>query len=329
MAVPASDLRGGVDYPRTRSEFEKFFPDEEACLGYLERLRWREGFVCTGCGAAGVPWRASRGRLLCPGCRKPTSVVSGTIFHRTRSPLRQWFLAAWEITSQKYGANALGLMRVLGLGSYQTAWAWLHKFRRAMVRPDREQLNGIVEVDESFLGAEETGVHGRQTIKKAIVVIAAEVEKESVGRIRLRCVPDLSGPALSGFVANVVAPGSTILTDGWVGYNQLRNLGFHHKVTMLADSPDPAHVLMPSVHLVASLLKRWILGTLQGGIAKEHLPYYLDEFTFRFNRRTSRARGLLFYRLLEQAVQSAHTTTASLYRGTGRGRKRKPTSRRR
>jgi len=250
-----------------------------------------------------------------------TSVLAGTIFHRTRTPLRLWFLAAWEITSQKYGTNALGLQRVLGLGSYKTAWVWLHKFRRAMVRPDREQLTGLIEVDESYVGGQEAGVRGRETVTKAIVAIAAEVEGRRIGRIRLRWVPDLSAPVLQSFVTDMVAPGSTVHTDGWRSYQRLGKLGFRHQVTNLSASGDPAHVVMPAVHRTASLLKRWILGTFQGGIAREQLPYYLDEFTFRFNRRSSRARGLLFYRLLEQAVQCAPTPTSAIYAGTGRGKR--------
>ena len=321
MAVPASQLRGGVDYPRTRLELDEFFPDDAACLEYVEGLRWPEGFVCVGCGGLGEVWRASRGRLVCPHCRRQTSVLAGTVFHRTRSPLRLWFLAAWELTSQKYGANALGLQRVLGLGSYKTAWVWLHKLRRAMVRPDRDQLSGVVQVDESYVGGVEAGVRGRETIKKAIVAIAAEVDGRKIGRIRLRWVPDLSAPVLRGFVKDSIAPASTVHTDGWPSYQGLAKLGLRHTVTNLSTSGDPAHVLMSAVHRVASLLKRWVLGTLQGGIAREHLPYYLDEFTFRFNRRTSRARGLLFYRLLEQAVQCAPTPASALYLGTGRGKR--------
>ena len=239
MAVPVSQLRGGVDYPRTRLELDEFFPDDAACLEYVEGLRWPEGFVCVGCGGLGEVWRASRGRLVCPHCRRQTSVLAGTVFHRTRSPLRLWFLAAWELTSQKYGANALGLQRVLGLGSYKTAWVWLHKLRRAMVRPDRDQLSGVVQVDESYVGGVEAGVRGRETIKKAIVAIAAEVDGRKIGRIRLRWVPDLSAPVLRGFVKDSIAPASTVHTDGWPSYQGLAKLGFRHTVTNLSTSGDP------------------------------------------------------------------------------------------
>lgn len=248
-------------------------------------------------------------------------MTAGTIFEGTRKPLRVWFLAMWELTSQKYGANALGLQRVLGLRSYTTAWAWLHKLRRAMVRPGRDRLHGCVEVDESYAGGKEAGARGRGTIKKAIIAIAVELKDNAFGRVRLRHIPDVSAQSLAGFVTEVVDRGAIVQTDGWPAYGGLGSLGFEHRVTVLSASPDPAHVLMPGVHHIASLLKRWLLSTLQGGISKQHLPYYLDEFTFRFNRRTSRARGMLFYRLMEQAVQSDHVTTKALFKKTGRGRR--------
>ena len=314
--------RAGVDYPRNLLEFADFFSTEESCRRFLERLRWPDGFVCRGCGRSGEPWRGRRDVLLCRHCRVETRLTAGTIFEGTRKPLRLWLLAMWELTSQKYGANALGLQRVLGLRSYTTAWAWLQKLRRAMVRPGRERLHGCVEVDESYVGGQEAAVIGRQTIKKAIIAIAVELKDKGFGRIRLRHVPDLSAPSLQGFVTEAVEPGSVVQTDGWPSYAGLGSLGFEHEVTVLSASPDPAHVQMPAVHRVASLLKRWLLGTLHGGISKEHLPYYLDEFTFRFNRRTSRARGMLFYRLAEQAVQIAHVSTKELFKNTGRGPRR-------
>lgn len=313
----------GQDYPRTLVEFDDFFPDEAACQQFLERMRWPDGFVCPSCGRADSAWRMERGLWLCAGCRRQTSVTAGTLFEKTRKPLRHWFLAGWEVTSQKYGASALGIQRVLGLRSYETAWAWLHKLRRAMVRPGRDRLADDVEVDESYVGGEEAGVRGRETISKAIVAIAVELKEGQIARIRLRHVPDVSGRSLLWFVTDVVAPGSIVRTDGWKGYEGLTAKGFDHRVTVLSSSPDPAHVLMPRVHRVAALLKRWWLGTHQGAITKEHLAYYLDEFTFRFNRRTSRSRGLLFYRLLEQAVRTEHIETDALFRSTGRGRPRR------
>ena len=205
--------QAGVDYPRNLIEFGEFFPDERACVAYLERLRWSEGFVCPEGHVAAAAWRSQRGLNVCPTCRRQTSATAGTIFEGTRK-LRRWLLAAWEVTSQKYGANALGIQRCVGLGSYETAWAWLHKLRRAMVRPDRDQLSGDVEVDETYLGEEEPGIRGRRTINRAIVVIAVEMNESNIGRIRLRHVPNVNATSLQGFIVDVVKPGSLIHTDG-------------------------------------------------------------------------------------------------------------------
>lgn len=219
----------------------------------------------------------------------------------------------WYVTSQKFGGNALGLKRILGLGSYQTAWSWLHKMRRAMVRPGRNRLSGRVEIDETYVGGVEKGVRGRQTEKKAIVVIAVEVHSpKGFGRVRMRQVPDLSSPSLTEFVCYAVEPGSTVLTDGWKGYRQLKKHGYSHEVIVLSATGNPAHVALPGVHRIASLLKRWLLGTHQGAVSGKHIDYYLDEYTFRFNRRSSRARGLLFYRLCQQAVQVGPVPYAQL-----------------
>ena len=292
----------GVDYPATFEQFEAWFGTEEACRMYLARLRWADGFVCPHCGAPGTAWTTSRGLWHCRACQGQTSVTAGTLFEGTRKPLRTWFSAIWSVTSQKHGANALGLQRVLGLGSYQTAWAWLHKLRRAMVRPGRDRLSGDVEVDEAYVGGLEEGVAGRLTESKSLVVIAAEVRGKATGRIRMRCVQDASEESLLSFVQEAVTPGAQVRTDGWAGYNGLKALGYKHKPKVIAGGRRSASEVMPRVHKVASLLKRWILGTLQGGVQRRHLDYYLDEFTFRFNRRTSRSRGQLFYRLVQQAV---------------------------
>lgn len=247
----------------------------------------------------------ARGQMRCATCQRQTSVVAGTLFEGTRKPLRLWFQAAWYVTSQKFGGNALGLQRVLGLGSYQTAWTWLHKMRNAMVRSGRERLSGRVEVDETYVGGQEEGVSGRLTEKKAVVAVAVEVHQpKGFGRVRLRQVPDVSSASLVGFVQGVVTPGSTILTDGWKSYDSLPQHGYPREKIVISASGDPAHVALPGVHRVASLLKRWLLGTHQGAVSNKHLDYYLDEFTFRFNRRASHARGLLFYRLLQQAVHA-------------------------
>jgi transposase-like protein len=228
-------------------------------------------------------------------------------------------MAAWEITGHKYGANALNIQRMLGLNSYKTAWAWLHKLRRAMVRPERDLLSGNVEIDETYVGAVIPGGGGRHTGNKAIVGIAIEVLDHGFGRIRVSRIADVSGKSLEAFAVTVIQPGACVMTDGWKGYNGLSGLGYDHLVTYQSASPDPEHVLMPGVHRVASLLKRWLLGTYQGAVSNEHLNYYLDEFVFRFNRRRSRSRGLLFYRLMEQPVRTSPIPTQTLFLGTGRG----------
>ena len=289
------------DYPRTLMELEQRFSSEEACREYLWALRWPEGFVCPRC-SSGEQWVATRGRRVCAGCGYQATVTAGTIFERTRTPLVLWFRTIWWVTSQKNGASALGLQRVLGLGSYETAWTWLHKLRRAMVRPGRDRLSGRVEVDETYWGGVEEGVHGRQTESKALIVVAAQEDGKGIGRIRMRRVADASAASLQPFVVDTIEAGSLVHTDGWEGYHDLKEKGYRHKVTVLQGKRKSASELLPRVHRVVSLLKRWLMGTHQGAVSHKHLDYYLDEFTFRFNRRNSRHRGKLFYRLLQQAV---------------------------
>ena len=264
-----------------------------------------------------------RRRLFeCAACGRQTSVTAGTIFQDTRSPLTVWFRAMWAVTSQKTGTSALTLQQVLGLGSYQTAWTWLHKLRRAMVRPGRDRLAGYVEVDETFVGGVEDGVSGRGAKKKALIAVAAEDVGQRLGRIRLRRVPDASANSLQGFIDDVVEPGSQVHTDGWLGYERVQAHGYRHRITYLSEHPEPANQLLPRVHLVTSLLKRWLLGTHQGAVSPAHLDYYLDEFTFRFNRRRSRHRGMLFYRLAQQAVQVAPVPYTAMVKDVGRGPRR-------
>jgi len=282
------------DYPRNLLEFEERFSSEARCVEYLRALRWPGGFVCPNCGE-GNAWGTNRGLLACAKCGVQTSVTAGTIFHGTRKPLQLWFRAMWHITGQKYGANALGLQRVLNLGSYHTAWQWLHKFRRAMVRPGRDKLSGLIEVDETYVGGKKPGKRGRGAEGKALVGIAVEdKEEDGIGRIRLWHLENASGASLMPFIKAVAQRGSTIRTDDWRGYNGLNGNGFGHIVISSKE--------LKLAHLVAALLKRWLLGTYQGAVRPSHLLYYLDEFTFRFNRRTSKSRGKLFYRLVQQAM---------------------------
>ena len=292
------------DYPRTLTEFEDRFRTEQGCRDYLLSLRWPEGFRCPRC-AGRSAWTTKRNLLICSCCRHQVSLTAGTIFQDTRTPLTVWFRAMWWVTTQKNGASALGLQRILGLGSYATVWTWLHKLRRAMVRPGRDRLRGWVEVDETYVGGLEEGVRGRQTETKALVAVACEQDGPSIGRIRLRRIADASGACLEAFLEEAIEPGSVLHTDGWEGYAGVEAKGYRHKVTVLRGRQASPAQLMPRVHRVAALLKRWLLGTHQGAVSLEHLDYYLDEFTFRFNRRRSHSRGKLFYRLLQQAVAVA------------------------
>jgi transposase-like protein len=308
----------GKDYPRTWSEFLDWFASEESCAAYLERLRWPTGFVCSGCAGTTAPSRASRGRLLCKDCGHQSTVTAGTIFDKTRTPLKVWLAAAWYLANQKQGVSALGLQRVLGLGSYQTAWAMLHRFRRAMVRPDRQRLTGVVEVDETYLAIaerkrSEPRSRGKGKTDKISVVVAVEMlQPKGFGRIRLRRVTKESTEHVIPFVQASVEPGANVRTDGSAIYRSLPSLGYVHERAVQLGSGIAPHVSMAGVHRVASLVKRWILGTHHGSIQPEHLDAYLDEFVFRFNRRTSRSRGMLFHRLIQQAVATDAVTYADI-----------------
>ena len=297
------------DYPRTWLELEQRFHDETDCLAYLQALRWPEGLRCPRCHSQRA-WPMKNGLWLCQDCRHQNSVLAGTVFQDTKLPLATWFTAMWHVTSQKNGVRALGLQRVLGLGSYRTAWAMLHKLRRAMVRPGRDRLQGVVEVDETYWGGVETGgATGRLTLRKVIVAVAAQQDGRGIGRIRLQCLPDVNRQTLHGFIGQTVEPGSTVITDGFNAYRELA--GYNHIRAIQRRQTEGEHYL-PRVHRVMSLLKRWLMGTHQGSVGREHLDDYLNEFTFRFNRRKSASRGKLFYRLAQQAVQVEPTPYASL-----------------
>ncbi len=281
-------------------------------------MRWPEGFRCPRCGH-GQAWPTSRKLWQCRACGHDVSVTAGTVFHRTQLPLRVWFHAIWLVTNQKSGVSALGLQRTLGLSRYETAWAMLHKLRRAMVRPGREPLTEQVEVDEVFVGGVEPGKGKRHLGEtKALVAVAAEVRGRGTGRIRLQRIPDASGQSLVGFVQGVVAPRAVVITDGWTAYPGLVDYGYRHRPRVVSRSGQTASALLPRVHQVAALLKRWLLGIPHGRVSREHLDDYLNEFTFRFNRRLSRHRGKLFYRLVQQAVAINPIPYRSLVVSTGR-----------
>ena len=291
------------EYPTSMTGLEQRFAAQEACLGYLATLRWPSGFVCPSCSSAKA-WRMENGLILCADCRRQQSVLAGTVFQDSHMPLPTWFRAMWHICANKNGMSAQNLQRLLGLRSYNTAWLCLHKLRRAMVRSGRERLSGIIEADETYVGGPREGKRGRGAFGKQIVFIAAEVRGHKIGRIRLSHIPGVSGATLVPAVSEAVTAGATVRTDGWKGYNGVTAGGYKHEVA--AENADElADIVLPKCHLVISLLKRWILGTLQGNVGKDHLQDYLNEFTFRFNRRNAKNRGLLFYRLAQLAVVTA------------------------
>ena len=296
----------GSHYPRSTGEFLSWFGSDVDCLDYLEWLRWPDGFVCPRCEGHGG-WRMSDGRWCCVSCEARTSVTAGTIFDRTRTPLTVWFHACWLFATGKDGVSAQSLQRTLEIGSYQTMWAMLHRIRSVLVRPGRDRLTGRVEVDETYVGGEEPGQRGgRAGGKKVLTAIAVEVRPpRGIGRCRIAPVGDGSADSLHGFVTDNVEPGARVITDGWQGYHGLDKLGYvherHSQRAARARGHDPAN-LFPAVHRVASLVKRWLLGTHQGSVDEAHLPNYFNEFVFRFNRRGSRSRGMVFYRILQLAV---------------------------
>lgn len=305
-------------YPKNIEELESNFSTEDACRNYLFELRWPNGFRCPACDHDSA-WALTNGLFKCSGCGRKVSVISGTIFDGTRKPLATWFRAIWWVTCQKNGASALGLKNILGLGSYKTAWVWLHKLRRAMVSPERDRLSGTVQVDETFVGGRKPGKRGRGAEGKTLVLILAEENGKAVGRIRLKQLVDASATSLEAAIEEAVEAGSKVKTDGWRGYNGLKAKGYNHAVVRKTE--DVGDNLLPLCHRVASLIKRWLGGTHQGAVSHEHLEYYLDEYTFRFNRRTSRSRGMLFYRLLQNAVAINPTRYHEMSRSI-RGRKK-------
>ncbi len=234
-------------------------------------------------------------------------MTAGTIFDRTRTPLTVWFMACWLFATQKDGVSAQSLQRALDISSYQTAWAMLHRLRSVLVRPGRERLTGTVEVDETFIGGEEPDLRGgRAKGKKSLVGIAVEVaEPKGLGRCRMAILTDASAASLHPFVTAHVESGAKVITDAWQGYSGINELGYtrdrrSQRAARLRG--EDGYGLLPGVHRVASLAKRWLLGTHQGSVDDAHLQSYLDEFVFRFNRRTSRSCGLVFHRVLELAV---------------------------
>ena len=302
-----------TDLPQDLPSFLERFGSDEQCRAYLVRARWPGGFRCSACGHDRA-W-AHRARLIdeCAACGKQHSLLAGTIFEQTKTGLARWFLAIYLVTSSKGGISAMELKRQMGFGSYQTAWSWLHKIRKAMVAPQRTPLSTRVEADETYVGGPRPGQPGRGAGGKIKVAGAVEAGRgqargRRLGRLRLAVVPDVSARSLEGFLAAAVAKPATVATDGWSGYGGLATKGYAHEPLNLAASWGDAALRLPAIHLVFGLAKRWLLGTHHGAVSAKHLPAYLDEFVFRFNRRTAKSISHRFARVIEHAVQMRPTT---------------------
>lgn len=294
-------------YPKNFQEFLFQFKTEDDCWNYLFQMRWPDGFNCPKC-KGNKYWVTEKKLIHCISCEHQISITAGTIFHGTRKPLLLWFHIIWWVVAQKTGASAYNLKDFMGFGSYETAWAWLHKLRRAMVRPNRDKLSGEIEVDETYIGGKETGKgkQGRGADTKTLVVVAAECKGKQIGRVRFKIISESSAEELMSFIKENIAPGSKIITDGWSGYSSLsQSKKYKHEIKIISGSGQEAHELLPHVHMIDSLVKRWINGTHQGKVSPKHLSYYLDEFAFRFNRKLSTYRGKLFYRLIQQSVATS------------------------
>ena len=301
------------DLPRDLPTFLERFGTNEACRAYLLRARWPDGFRCSGCGhdQAYSHWK----RLIeeCTACGKQHSILAGTIFEQTKTGLARWFLAIYLVTSSKGGISAMELQRQMGFGSYGTAWAWLHKIRRAMVVPGRKPLSDRVEADETLVGGPRPGKPGRGAAGKTVVAGAVESRRgqargRRLGRLRLQAMRDASANSLVGFLGQNVPIPAPVATDGWSGYRGLEAQGYAHEPILLARSWGDAALRLPAIHLVFGLAKRWLLGTHHGAVSAKHLQIYLDEYVFRFNRRTAKSIAHRFARLIEQAVLTQPTT---------------------
>ena len=299
-------------YPKNFEEFLSWFQNEEHCREYLEWIRWPDGFVCTSCGGRNY-WRTEKGLLHCKLCQRQTSITAGTVFEDTRKPLILWFHVMWMMMAQKTGLSARNLCDTYGFGNYQTAWAWLHKLRSTMICTGRKKLTGRVEVDETYVGGKKSGARGRGAEGKTLVLVAVEGSALKLGRVRFRCVDAADASNIETFVSDYVSPGTTVVTDGLSSYSKLQTLGFEHRPYVLSTGGEAARKELDHIHLVISLLKRWLIGTHQGAISIDHLQAYLDEFAFRFNRRLSTHRGKLFHRLIQQSVTKRPQNVKELY----------------
>lgn len=298
-----------MELPITQVKFERMFATEEQCLKYFVELKYKDGFQCSECGHDKY-WLLSRRRVRCCKCKKMLSITSGTIFEQSNKPLYLWYRVIWHMIAQKNGISAKGLQSIMGFGSYRTAWAWLHKLRMITVLSNRNKLNGKVEVDETFLGGDSEGKRGRGAEGKTVVVIAIEVLGKGTGRVRLSVIPDATRKSLKDFIVANIESDSELITDGWKSYKNIE--GYKHTIIKTdVDSQDKN--LLPHIHRIASLLKRWLLGIHQNYVTGNKTQNYLDEFTFRYNRRKSSSRGLLFQRVMEQVVSHPPITYKKVF----------------
>src|SRR3954452_8367337 len=246
------------DLPRDLPTFIARFGSDDQCRDHLFKARWPEGFRCRACGHDDAYMLARRNIYECVGCGQQHSLLTGTIFEQTKTGLAKWFLAIYLVTSSKGGISAMELQRQMGFGSYQTAWSWLHKIRKAMVRPDRKPLAERVEADETYLGAARPGRAGRGAVGKSVVAGAIETGRgkargRRLGRLRLEAVPDASAASLEGFLGQNVAQPAAVVTDGWSGYSRLAAAGYAHAPIPLGRSwGDAALRLPPSISSSAS-----------------------------------------------------------------------------
>lgn len=298
------------DFPKNEIEFDLRFLHEPACHHYLFQMKWPQGFSCIKCSHQHY-WVSKKHIYICKGCQHQHSLTAGTIMDSSKKPITYWFKAMWWFTTRKSGLNAVNLQELLGLGSYNTAWAWLQKLRRCTIRKDREKLSGTVEVDEFFIGGQKSGKRGRGCTGKTIVAAAVERKGEKLGRIRLKVIPNCSSDSLLTFINDNVEAGSTVCTDGWKGYYGLDEKIYSHSQVFQNKSSDKDSVL-PGVHLIASLVKRMIIGTHQGRFDPHYLQNYLDEYVFRFNRRNSKSIGKKFMRIVQQVINSSKITFSQI-----------------
>lgn len=296
------------DFPQTMLEFQERFHDEDACRAFLFSRKWPDGFRCRKCGHDHFHNIYSRGLYECADCRYQESLTVGTVMERSGKPLRLWFLAIYLMATSKRGISASELKRKLGLGSYQTAWTWLQKLRRALADREKTPLSGAIDVDEAYLGGRSKGgKRGRGSESKTPVVAAVE-RNGGLGRLRLAVIEDVGDLELKKFVSQNVKRGSRIRSDGLKSYQLLGSQGYEHQPVNLSGSSRSGVEVFPDIHRIFAQIKRWLLGTHQGRVSNKHLPAYLEEYSFRFNRRGVKNEGRLAEKLFDQAIRGAAKT---------------------